>query len=175
MKFVFRISVGGWGRSIKFCDPVEDSNTSSPSSINVSMEYVFGFQYWYCELCGENQCRKHCFVNFSSLEVLASSVDEGWWGWAKVLFRANWNCIFFQPDFSRSKKHDIFWHVDRLDISTFCFYESLLFQIFFLWKFIKTSVFPCLLSLLQSTATQITFSINIFICFKYYTVWNQFL
>ena len=58
----------------------------------------------------------------------------------------------------------------RLDISTFCFYESLLFQIFFLWKFIKTSVFPCLLSLLQSTATQITFSINIFICFKYYTV-----
>ena len=26
----------------------------------------------------------------------------------------------------------------RLDISTFCFYESLLFQIFFLWKFIKT-------------------------------------
>ena len=70
MKFVFRISVGGWGRSIKFCDPVEDSNTSSPSSINVRMEYVFGFQYWYCELCGENQCRKHCFVNFSSLEAL---------------------------------------------------------------------------------------------------------
>ena len=24
--------------------------------------------------------RKHCFVNFYSLMVLESSVDEGWWG-----------------------------------------------------------------------------------------------
>ena len=66
----------------------------------------------------------------------------------------------------------------RLDISTFYFYESLLLQIFFPWKYIKTSLiktgFPCLLSLLQSTAMHITISINIFICFKYYALWNQF-
>ena len=58
----------------------------------------------------------------------------------------------------------------RLDISTFYFYEPLLFQIFGPWKFIKTEAAPCLLSLLQSTATQIIISINIFICFKYYIV-----
>ena len=46
-----------------------------------------------------------------------------------------------------------------LDISRFYFYEPLLFQIFFLWKFIKNQVFPYLLSLLQSTAMQITISI----------------
>ena len=33
---------------------------------------------------------------------------------------------------------------------------------------------PCLVSLSQSTGTQITISINTFICFKYYTVWDQF-
>ena len=54
------------------------------------------------------------------------------------------------------------------------FHEPLLFQIFVSWKFIKTWAFSCLLSLLQLTATQITISINIFICFKYYTVRNQF-
>ena len=62
----------------------------------------------------------------------------------------------------------------RLDISTFRFYEPLLFQIFFPWKFINIYSFPCLPSLLQPTAKQITISINIFICFKYYTAWNQF-
>ena len=51
----------------------------------------------------------------------------------------------------------------RLDISTFYFYKQLLFQIFVLWKFIKTKAFPCLLSHLQSTATQITITINIFV------------
>ena len=62
----------------------------------------------------------------------------------------------------------------RLDISTIYFYEPLLFQIFVLWKFIKTWAFHFLLSLLQSIATQTTISMNIFICFKYYTVWNLY-
>ena len=54
----------------------------------------------------------------------------------------------------------------RLDISTFYFYEPLLFPIFFPWKFINTQSFPCLVSLSQPAAKQITISINIFICFR---------
>ena len=58
----------------------------------------------------------------------------------------------------------------RLDISTFYFYEPLLFQIFISWKFIKTLALPCLIPLLpyismllQTTTTLITISINIFV------------
>ena len=58
----------------------------------------------------------------------------------------------------------------QLDISIFYFYKPSQFQIFFPWKYIKT--FPFLVSLLQSTAMQITISVNISICFKY-SVWNQ--
>ena len=60
-----------------------------------------------------------------------------------------------------------------LDISKFCSYELLLFQIFVPWKFVKPQAFPCLLLLLQSTATQITISTNIFICLKYYIALSQ--
>ena len=47
---------------------VEDSDTGSPSSITVWMEYLFAFQLLYCErFVGEwwGGVRKHCFVNFS--------------------------------------------------------------------------------------------------------------
>ena len=76
---------------------------------------------------------------------------------------------FSSQDFSRNNKHDTFWHV-----STGYFYVlwAIAFQIFVSWRFITTLTFPCLLSLLQSTSTQITISINIIICFKYYTVWK---
>ena len=84
-----------------------------------------------------------------------------------VLFRASWNCIFFQPGFCRGNKHDTFWHV----LSTRYFY------VLFLWVIAVSDFsplevyknFPC-----QSTATQITILINIFTSFRYYTVWNQF-
>ena len=33
--------------------------------------------------------RKHWLVNFCSLVVLESSLDEGWWGESKLLFRAS--------------------------------------------------------------------------------------
>ena len=70
-------SVGG----LKCWDPVESSDNGSLSSITLRMEYLLAFQYWYCELCVENwwrRGRKHCFVNFCSLAVLESSVDERW-------------------------------------------------------------------------------------------------
>ena len=58
---------------IKFWDPAEDSDTGGASSITVRMEYVFAFEFWYCELCVKNWWgagRKHYFVNFCSLAVL---------------------------------------------------------------------------------------------------------
>ena len=67
----------------------------------------------------------------------------------------------------------------QLDISTFYFYEQLLFQIFNSWKFYKNLAFP--LSTIFFTIYFHTFtvnshvdkhSINIFICFKYDTAWN---
>ena len=81
--------------------------------------------------------------------------------------------ILYQLDISLSIYiYNIYIYI--LYIYMFYFYESLLFQISIPWKFIKTWASSCLLSLLQSTATQITISINVFICFKY-AVWNQFL
>ena len=55
-------------------------------------------------------------------------------------------------------------------------------EIFFLlWDWLKVrqvapfcTTYRCLLLRLQSTATQIIISINMFICVKYYIVWNQF-
>ena len=72
IKFVFRIS----GR-IRFRNPGWGLQyTSSLSSITVRMEYLFAFQFWYCELCVENRWRrreldrKHCSLNFFSLALL---------------------------------------------------------------------------------------------------------
>ena len=81
---------------------------------------------------------------------------------------------FSSRDFSRSSKYGTFWLVTTgyfyvlflwtIAASDFCLLE--IYKNFFL-------AFSCQLSLLQSTATQITISINIFIYFKYYAVWNQ--
>ena len=52
---------------------IEDSDTS----ITVKMEYLFAFQFWFCELCVE--CRE---VEAGSIILLifAFSVGEGLWG-----------------------------------------------------------------------------------------------
>ena len=49
------------------------------------MEYLFAFQFRYCELCVENRCEgvgegggtESCFVDFCSLSLLQLSVGEG--------------------------------------------------------------------------------------------------
>ena len=49
-KFIFRSS-----GDLYFMILVEDCDTGSPSSMTVRMEYLFGFQFSYCELCVENR------------------------------------------------------------------------------------------------------------------------
>ena len=97
LPFVFRISGG-----IKFWDPVEDSDTGGPSSITVRMNHLFAFQFWFCELCVENQWgggRKHCFVIFVIwLCFNRRGMRSGGVG-QKILFRTSWNRIFFQLGF----------------------------------------------------------------------------
>ena len=104
---------------IKFWGPVKDSDTGSPSSITVSMEYLLAFQYWYCviscDICVKNRWGehgKHCFSNFCSLVVLDSSVDEGWCGVGQksCLWPAE-IASFSSRDFSRSNNHVTFWYV----------------------------------------------------------------
>ena len=130
-------SVGG----IKFWDPVEDSDTGGPRSVTVRMEHVFAFQYWYSELCVENRWgagRKHCFVDFSSLVALESSVDEGWWGGAESYIQGQLKSHLFPAEIlveAINMKHSGILY--PLDISVFCFCESLLFQIFVPREFIK--------------------------------------
>ena len=116
-------------RGIKFWDTVENSDTGGPSSITVNMEYLLAFQYWYCELCVQNRWewgRKHCFV-FCVFFGGAWIVD-GWevvrWGRKSYLGAAE-IASFFSRDFSRSMTHSDM--MQRLDISTFYFYEPLLF------------------------------------------------
>ena len=76
------------------------------SSITVRMEYLRAFQYWYCELCVENRWgRKHCFVNFCSLAVLESLVDEGQWSEAVCYLGPAEIVSFFQPVFLTFKSN----------------------------------------------------------------------
>ena len=44
--------------------------------------------------------RKRCFVNFCSLVVLQSSVDEGWWGGAKSLIQGQLKLHLFPAGIS---------------------------------------------------------------------------
>ena len=73
---------------------------------------------------------------------------------------------FSSRNFSRSNKHDTFSHV----VTTGYFYVLFLWNIavsdFCLLEIYKNLGFLLLLSLLQSTATQITISINIFMFFQ---------
>ena len=68
----------------------------------------------------------------------------------------------------------------RLDNSTFYFYEPGLFQIFVPWSDFRPLEIYKNLGFTLSTSTFIVnnhtdiTSMNIFICFKYYTVWTQF-
>ena len=132
MKFVFRISGG-----IKCWVPVEDSDTDGPISITIKMEYVLAFQYWYCELVWKTHDgdRKHCFGNFCYLAVFELSVDDGWWSGTENLIYSQLKLHLFPTRIlaeATSMRHSDMLY--RLDISTFSFYEPLLFQIFISWK-----------------------------------------
>ena len=101
MKFVLRISGG-----INFWDPVEDSDTSCLSSINVRMEYLFAFQFLYCELCVKNW-RKWGRKFFGGALIV-----DGWgvmrWDTKSYLGPVE-IASFSSRDFSWSNKHDTFY------------------------------------------------------------------
>ena len=59
-----------WG--IKIWDPVEDSSADSMSAITVRMDYLFAFQFWYCE----GEAKSIVLVIF----VLWQFFDHQWWG-----------------------------------------------------------------------------------------------
>ena len=90
-------------------------------------------------------------------------------GWGVVGWGRNYylgpTVIFSNWDLRWRNKHDSFWLV----VSAGYFY------ILFLWAIVVSDLFSCLVSLLQPTTKQITISINIFICLKFYTVWNQII
>ena len=73
--------------------------------------------------------------------------------------------FFSRQDFNRSDKHDIFWQV--VSTGTGYFYVLFLWPIvvsdFCLLEICKDLGHPCQLSLLHSTAMQITISVNIFV------------
>ena len=105
--------------------------------------------------------------------IFHGALITGEWGVARSCRKSHLGpakiAFFFSQEFSQNNKHDTFWHVS---IGYFYVIWAIAFQIFVPWNFITTLTFPCLLSLLQSTSTQITISINIIICFKYYTIWK---
>ena len=167
---------------IKLWDPSEDNITGGPSSITVRMEYLFAFQIWYCELCLENIWGgggKHWFVNFCSLSVPRRWV-RGCGVGQKVLFRASWNRIFFQPRFKPKQQA---WQILACCITGyFCFFTVIAFSSFLSLEIYK-NLGPPLSSITRTVNCHADFfykyididiSINRFICFKHYTVWDKF-
>ena len=130
MKFEFRIS-----GSIKYWDLVDDSDTGGPSTITVRMEYLFGSQFWYWELCMENRCGGTQKALLCLFLFFGGDLIVGGWGMAgwdrKSYLRPVEITSSSIQDFSRSSKMT---HSDML----YYFFEPLLFQIFAPWVFIKT-------------------------------------
>ena len=132
------VSVGG----MRCSDPVEDYNTCCPSSIIVRMEYLFSFQFWYCELCVEIQGRKvesivlFIFVFWQCFLIVGK---RGVVGWDKKSYLEPTEIESFSsrdvPAEAISMTHSGMLY--RWDISTFYLYEPFLFQIFVPRKFTK--------------------------------------
>ena len=119
----------------------------------------WGHRFWQSEF------------NYCSDRILICSIlifpRKPMWGWQKALFCWFWFLVgafnygwvtgfrVGQKVLFRDSCNCIFF---QLEFSTFEFYDPLMLQISVPWEFLKT---------------QITISINIFICFNYYTVWNS--
>ena len=150
--------------------------TVCPSPVTVRMEYLFVFQFWYCELCVENRWGGGRIFFFLIFVFGRCLIVGGWWvvGWHRKSYQEPAEIASFSSrDFSQSYKLDTFWHV----ISTGYFY------VLFLWA-IAVSDFRCWeihrnlsLPLFTTTFTVIGHIDSHFykyICFKYRTVWNSF-
>ena len=136
-------------RSWSFEILVEDSNTGSPSTVTVRMEYLICFSILIVNFVWKSDERgvgvqKALFV----LLILFFGGAKSYSGPAEIT-------SFSSRDFSETinmTHSDMFY---RLNISTFHFYEPLLFQIFVPWKFIKPSLYKNCLPL-----SAIAFTVN---------------
>ena len=120
---------------------VEDFNTGGPSSFAVRMEYLFAFQFCYCECCVESRWEREGGGAESIILlifVLWHCFNHRWvvrWGRKSYLGPAE-IASFPIRDLSWHNKHESSGMLYRLDISTFSFYEPLLFEILFPRNFI---------------------------------------
>ena len=124
-------------------------------------------------MCGKamrgRQKAMFCWFLFFVSALMSGEWGMVGWGRKSYLWAAE-IASFSSRDFSRGSRLTHSDMLYQLDISNFHFYEPLPFQIFFSGKFLK---------LLGLSSCTITFTVrnhgdNIFICFTYYTVWNQF-
>ena len=79
-KISFQKQLGAWSFGIL----VEDSDTGGPRSVDVRMECLFAYQFWYWELCIENLWgggRKHFLLIFFS----GSTFNIGGWGLMRLV------------------------------------------------------------------------------------------
>ena len=173
MKFVFRTS--RWHKTLRSSWGLRHWRSEFNYRYDGIIIFFFVLILW--NLCGKpirgRQKALLCYFLFFGGALIVGGL--GVVGWDRKSYLKSAEIAYLSNrDFRRSNKHDTFWHV----VSTGYFYVLFLWAIaisdFCPWEIDKNLGFPCLLSPLQVTATQIIISINIFICFKYYTVWNQF-
>ena len=97
--------------------------------------------------------------------------------WDKKSYLGPANITSFSSwDFSQSYKHDIFWHVVLTGYFSVLFFWDIAVSDFHpleIYKKLKPFLFFYYFYS-QHPAIQITISVNIFICFRYYTVCNYF-
>ena len=105
MTVVFRTS--GKGGGIKLWDLIEDFDTGCSSSVTIRMEYLFAFQFWYCELCMENRWRREAESTILLIFVFWQYFNCQWMRGRKSYLGPATIASFSSLDFGRSNKHDI--------------------------------------------------------------------
>ena len=93
---------------------VKNSDTGGPSSISARIEYLFAFQFWYCELYVANRWGEAKSIVLL-IFLLCSAIIVGGWGvvgWGRKSYLGPADMASFScRELSWSNKHNTFWHV----------------------------------------------------------------
>ena len=120
----------------------EDADTDGPSSFTIRTEYLFAFQFWYCNLCAENQrgvregTKSIVLLIFLIWRCFTCRLVRGCGLGQKLLFRASWNLIFSSRDLSWRNKNDLTGYFYILFLRTIVISDFLPLEI--LKNFLKT-------------------------------------